>query len=43
MDTLKALASYRGELDTTEKLAFGVFGTVATPGRVSVGDPVALL
>lgn len=43
LDTLKALASYRGELDTTEKLAFGVFGTVATPGRVSVGDPVALL
>lgn len=43
LDTLKALASYRGDLDTTEKLAFGVFGTVSEPGRVRVGDPVSLL
>lgn len=43
LDTLKALASYRGDLDTTEKLAFGVFGVVSQPGRVAVGDPVTLL
>jgi uncharacterized protein YcbX len=42
LDTLKALASYRGDLDTTEKVAFGVFGTVSQPGRVRVGDPVTL-
>jgi uncharacterized protein YcbX len=42
LDKLKALASYRGDLDTTEKLAFGVFGAVARPGRVRVGDPVTL-
>ena len=40
LDTLKALAKYRKELDTTEPLAFGVFGEVAEPGRVRVGDPV---
>lgn len=42
LDTLKALATYRRDLDTTEELAFGVFGTVAQPGRVQVGDPVTL-
>jgi uncharacterized protein YcbX len=42
LDTLKALASYRGDLETTEKLAFGVFGVVAEPGRVRIGDPVTL-
>jgi uncharacterized protein YcbX len=42
LDTLKALARYRGELDTTEPLAFGVYATVAQPGRVRVGDPVEL-
>jgi uncharacterized protein YcbX len=43
LDTLKALASYRGNLETTEPLAFGVHGAVAEPGRVRVGDPVELL
>lgn len=43
LDTLKALAAYRGDLDTTEPLAFGVHGAVAEPGRVRVGDPVEFL
>lgn len=40
LDTLKALAAYRGELETTEPLPFGVYAAVAEPGRVRVGDTV---
>jgi uncharacterized protein YcbX len=40
LDTLKALAAYRGALETTEPLPFGVHAAVAEPGRVRVGDPV---
>jgi uncharacterized protein len=40
LDTLKALAAYRGDLETTEPLAFGIHAAVAAPGRVRVGDPV---
>lgn len=43
LDTLKALARYRGALDTTEPLPFGVHAAVAQPGRVRLGDPVELL
>jgi uncharacterized protein YcbX len=43
LDTLKALAAYRGELETTEPLPFGVHAAVAQPGRVRVGDPVELV
>jgi len=43
LDTLKALAAYRGDLDTTEPLPFGVHAAVAEPGRVRVGDAVELL
>ena len=43
LDTLKALAAYRGDLDTTERLAFGVHAAVAEPGRVRVGDPIELV
>ena len=39
---LDLLRSYRGGLDTTEPLAFGVYGEVLEPGRVAVGDPIAL-
>jgi uncharacterized protein YcbX len=39
LDTLKALAAYRGEVPTTEPLPFGVHATVVEPGRVAVGDP----
>lgn len=40
LETLKALASYRGAVETTEPLPFGVHAAVASPGRVRVGDPV---
>jgi uncharacterized protein YcbX len=40
MDTLGALRAYRGNLDTTEQLPFGVYGEVRRPGRVAVGDAV---
>ncbi|MFL5954292.1 MAG: MOSC domain-containing protein [Gaiellaceae bacterium] len=43
LDTLKALAAYRGDAETTEPLPFGVHAAVAQPGRVRVGDPVSLL
>ena len=40
LDTLKALAAYRQDVQTTEPLPFGVYAAVAEPGRVRVGDPV---
>lgn len=40
--TLDLLRQYRAELDTTEPLAFGVYGEVREPGRVAVGDAIAL-
>lgn len=43
LDTLKALAAYRGAVETTEPLPFGVHASVAVPGRVRVGDPVELV
>ncbi|MGZ4335476.1 MAG: MOSC domain-containing protein, partial [Gaiellaceae bacterium] len=43
LDTLKGLAAYRSDLDTTEPLPFGVHAAVAEPGRVRVGDCVELL
>jgi hypothetical protein len=43
LDTLKALAAYRGDLETTEPLSFGVHAAVAQSGLVRVGDPVELL
>ena len=43
LDTLKGLASYRRDLETTEPLPFGVHAAVVQPGRVRVGDPVSLI
>jgi len=43
LDTLKALAAYRREAETTEPLPFGVYAAVAQPGTVRVGDPVELI
>lgn len=40
LPTLDILRSYRGELATTEPLAFGVYGEVVSTGRVRVGDEV---
>jgi uncharacterized protein len=42
LPTLDLLRSYRGQLDTSEPLAFGVYGEVLEPGRVAVGDPVGV-
>lgn len=39
---LDLLRFYRSGLDTTEPLAFGVYGEVLEPGRVAVGDPIEL-
>lgn len=41
LPTLDILASYRGELDTTEPLPFGIYGAVVREGSVRVGDEVA--
>jgi uncharacterized protein YcbX len=43
LDTLKALAAYRRDVETTEPLPFGIHAAVAEPGRVRVGDGVELL
>jgi uncharacterized protein YcbX len=43
LPTLKALAAYRGDLETTEPLPFGVHAAVVEPGRVRLGDPVETL
>ena len=40
LDTLKALVDYRGEIESTEPLPFGVHAAVAEAGRVELGDPV---
>jgi uncharacterized protein YcbX len=37
---LHHLAAYRGDVETTEELPFGVHAMVAEPGRVRRGDPV---
>lgn len=42
LDTLAALAAYRGAQRTTEALPFGVWARVERPGAVRVGDPVTL-
>ncbi len=41
LGTLDAIAAYRGDVETTEPLPFGVWCEVVEPGRVAVGDPVA--
>lgn len=40
VDTLGGLTRYRGVLETTEPLPFGVHAEVVEPGRIAVGDPV---
>lgn len=42
MPTLDILASYRGEVETTEPLPFGIYGVVLEPGTIRVGDSVSL-
>jgi uncharacterized protein YcbX len=43
LPTLDILQDYRGSLDTTEPLPFGVWGRVVSPGTVRVGDEVTPL
>ena len=40
LDTLRAIGAYRAGVHSEEPLPFGVWGDVARPGRVRVGDPV---
>jgi uncharacterized protein YcbX len=42
LDTLRGLAGYRSDVETTEPLPFGIHAAVAEPGRVRIGDPVEL-
>jgi uncharacterized protein YcbX len=42
LPTLDLLGSYRGHVDSTEPLPFGIYGEVLEPGVVAVGDPVVV-
>jgi len=41
VDTLGALAAFRGELETTEPLPLGIWGEIVEPGAAALGDEVA--
>jgi uncharacterized protein YcbX len=43
LDTLRLIKGYRGQREGDGAILFGVYGRVARPGRVRVGDAVALL
>ena len=43
LDTLRAIAAYRGDVPTGEPLPFGVWCAVVEPGRVAVGDSVTVV
>lgn len=43
LDTLRLLGEYRGEVQTTEPLPFGIWGEVVEPGRVRLGDRVTVI
>jgi uncharacterized protein len=40
LPTLDLLREYRGDVETTEPLPFGIYGSVVEPGVVRVGDKV---
>lgn len=42
LDTLDALAGYRGDLQTSEPLAFGIWARVERAGRIAVGDDITV-
>ncbi|HLY48510.1 MAG TPA: MOSC N-terminal beta barrel domain-containing protein [Solirubrobacteraceae bacterium] len=41
LHTLKILGGYRRNLDTTEPIAFGIYGEILRPGTIRLGDPVS--
>jgi uncharacterized protein YcbX len=43
LDTLDLLARYRRDVPTTEPLAFGIWARVERPGRIALGDDIAVL
>jgi uncharacterized protein YcbX len=43
LDTLRTIRRYRPEVEGEEPLPFGVWGAVAQPGRVRLGDRVSPL
>lgn len=43
LHTLKILGSYRRDVQTTEPVAFGIYGEILRPGVISVGAAVALV
>jgi uncharacterized protein YcbX len=43
LQTLDLLRQYRAGMETTEPLAFGIYGEVLEPGPVAVGDAVAVI
>jgi uncharacterized protein YcbX len=42
LQTLKILGRYRKDAETTEPVAFGVYGEVLRPGTISLGDPITV-
>jgi uncharacterized protein YcbX len=42
LQTLKILGRYRREVETTEPVAFGIYGEVVEPGTIRVGDTVTV-
>lgn len=42
LPTLDLLRGYRGDVESTEPLPFGVYGQVVSPGQVCVGDRVTV-
>lgn len=42
LQTLKLLGRYRRQVDTSEPVAFGIYGEVLQPGTISVGDPLSV-
>jgi uncharacterized protein len=42
LQTLKILGKYRREAETTEPVAFGIYGEILRPGTISLGDTVSV-
>jgi uncharacterized protein YcbX len=42
LPTLDLLGGYRGAVESTEPLPFGIYGRVVEPGTIAVGDALTL-